>query len=372
MSVERLFDQRLVVCLGSGGVGKTTTAAALAVAGALARRDTAVITVDPARRLKDSLGIADLDTIPRPVPLPRAGGRLEALALDTKRTFDELVARAAPNQTIASAILRNRLYQELSNGLGGSTEYMAMEKLHELFHHGAYDLVVVDTPPSAHARDLLSAPVRMTELLASSAVRFLKTPAAILGSEGGIARMTLSAILKGLQRLTGMNLLQDLSDFATNFEHLADGFRTRAQEVEAALRSPSTSFLLVTTPEPDTIESTIEFHRELERERFPVAGVIANRVHRFPELAAGHGAGYPEALRRKLLANYGDFRALSDRDARALERLARETRLPLLAVLPVFDTPPASRDGLERFAELLVENNAGRASASARRRSSSE
>jgi len=368
MSIERLFDQRLVVCLGSGGVGKTTTAAALAVAGAMADRETAVITVDPARRLKDSLGIADLDTIPRPVPLPRAGGRLEALALDTKRTFDALVTRAAPNPTIAAAILRNRLYQELSNGLGGSTEYMAMEKLHELLHHGTYDLIVVDTPPSAHARDLLSAPVRMTELLASSAVRFLKTPASILGNEGGLARMTLGAILKGLQRLTGMNLLQDLSDFAANFEHLVDGFRTRAQEVESALRERSTSFVLVTTPEPDTIESTIEFHRELERERFPVAGVIANRVYRFPEVAQGNGkGGYPEALRRKLLANYEDFRALSERDSRALERLVRETRVPVLAVLPVFDTPPASREGLERFAGLLTH---GEGKPPARRRRS--
>src|SRR5262245_52519623 len=240
-ALERLLQQRLIVCVGCGGVGKTTDAAGLALAGALRRRDSAVITVDPARRLKDALGVETLSVQPHRIRLGNGAGTLEALALDTKRTFDALITRVAPNPDVAQRIFANRLYQQLSTELGGSTEYMAMEKLYELMHHEAYDLIVVDTPPSAHARDLLSAPLRLIELLASNAVRFLKAPSAMLsGSETGLARMTLNAIFKVLQRWTGLNVLSDLSDFAANFEDLVAGFRVRAADVDRALRETST------------------------------------------------------------------------------------------------------------------------------------
>jgi anion-transporting ArsA/GET3 family ATPase len=353
--IDRLLGQRLVVCVGSGGVGKTTIAAALACGAALGERDTAVITVDPARRLKDALGLAALSTQPHRVTLGERRLVLDALALDTKRTFDALVARVAPNPQVAERIFANRLYQELSNELGGSAEYMAMEKLHELLHLNQYHCIVVDTPPSAHARDLLGAPLRLTELLASSAVRILKTPAAILsGADSGFARMTLNAILKGLQRWTGMNLLQDLSDFAANFEHLVEGFQTRARDVEQALRGRATSFVIVTTPEPETVAATVAFAHELRQERFPIAGIIANRVHGFPPLAPSAGEPYPDPLRRKLVANYADFTALARRDAKALSALQRETHVPLLATLPVLEEPPTSLAGLRRFAGLLT------------------
>jgi anion-transporting ArsA/GET3 family ATPase len=355
MDLDRLLQQQLVVCVGCGGVGKTTTAAALALAGALRRRQAAVITVDPARRLKDALGMETLSTHPQRIPLANGAGRLDALALDTKRTFDALIGRVAPTRDIADRIFANRLYQQLSNELGGSTEYMAMEKLHELIHLDEYDFIVVDTPPSAHARDLLNAPLRLIELLASNAVRFLKTPASMLsGMESGMARMALNAIFKVLQRWTGFNVLADLADFAGNFEGLVAGFRARAADVDHALHDSTTSFVLVTTPEPDTIASTLEFQQELQKERFPVAGVIANRVHNFPEHPATDATPYPEALRRKLLANYSDFAALSRRDRAALAKLAREASVPLLATLPVFDEPPASMASLRRFADRLT------------------
>jgi anion-transporting ArsA/GET3 family ATPase len=352
---RQLLAQRLIVCVGCGGVGKTTTAAALALAAALRRRSVAVITVDPARRLKDALGLADLSIQPQRLTLPNGAGSLDALALDTKRTFDALIARVAPNPEIARRIFANHLYQQLSNELGGSTEYMAMEKLHELLHQGTYDLVVVDTPPSAHARDLLKAPLRLIELLASNAVRFLKTPSEMLsGNEAGLARMTLNAIFKALQRWTGFNALADVSDFATNFEGLVSGFHARAAEVDHALREPTTSFVLVTTPEPDTINTTMEFHQELGQEGFPVAGVIANRVYDFPPVQTLPKPSYPEPLRHKLLSNYDDFAALAERDRRALARLQRETAIPLLARLPVFEEPPGSLASLRRFADLLA------------------
>ncbi len=360
VSVETLLRQRLIVCLGSGGVGKTTATAALALAAARRRRDTAVITADPARRLKDTLGLDRLSTEPRPVPLGDGEGRLDALAIDTKRIFDALIERAAPSREIAARIQANRLYQELSNEFGGSAEYMAMEKLHELLQQDTYDLVVVDTPPSAHARDLLSAPLRMTELVASSAVHILKSPASILwGGETRLGRMTLNALLKALERWTGLHLLGELSDFAASFEDLAEGFRSRAQEVDRALRRPDTSFVLVTSPEPDTVEATIEFHRELRAGGFPLAGIIANRVFDFPPLRPHAGDTYPEPLRHKLLVNYEDFAALAARDRRALARLQAETKCPLLAVLPMLDEALGSLASQERFAALLTGGGVG-------------
>lgn len=352
--LAQLLGQRLIICVGAGGVGKTTVAAALAVAAARAGRRTAVITVDPARRLKDALGLETLSSEPRPVRLG-GGAALDALALDAKRTFDRLIERVAPSRAVAERIFANRLYQEISSELGGSAEYMAMEKLHELLGLGTYDLVVVDTPPSADARDLLGAPGRIAELLASQALQFLKAPSSILtgSSESGLARAALGAVLRALERWTGMGLLRELADFAGGFESLLDGFRGRAGEIAAALRAPDTSFAIVTTPEPNTVAATLAFDAELAAAGYRLAGVIANRVHRFPPLAANAGAWAPSALRAKLRANYADFAALGARDDGALSVLAAAAHAPLLAALPALEAPPASLAALEAIAAPL-------------------
>ncbi len=353
-SIEGLLRKRLVICVGCGGVGKTTTAAALALAAALHGRRAAVITVDPARRLKDALGLDGLSVEPHQVVV-RSAAHFDALALDTKRTFDGIIERFAPNPAAASRILSNRLYQELSNEFAGSAEYMAMEKLHELLHLGRYQLLIVDTPPSVHARELLAAPSRLSDLLASRAVSLLQAPASLL-SGAGLGRITLSALLKVLQRWSGLDLLRDLAEFAGSFEHMIEGFHTRAQEVGRLLRAPSTAFVLVTTPEPHTIETTIGFHHELAAGGFPVSGVVANRVLAFPQLQHPQAvvAGYEERLRGKLLRNYADLHALAVRDQQALHRLHVETQAPLLAAVPAVTDAPASLAGLRRFAELLV------------------
>jgi anion-transporting ArsA/GET3 family ATPase len=352
--MRKLLGQRLIICLGSGGVGKTTVSAALGLAAARMGRRTAVITVDPARRLKDALGLEELSIDPHPVRLDGVETGLDALALDTKRVFDALIERVSPNPAVAERIRANRLYQELSNELGGSTEYMAMEKLYELLHQERYDLLVVDTPPSAHARDLLSAPLRMSELVASSAVRILKTPASLFwGDEGSFSRMTLTALMKVLERWTGLHLLQELSDFAANFEQLAEGFRARAQDVDQALRREGTSFVLVTTPEPNTVAACVDFHRELRELGFPLAGIVANRVFDFPDATKNAAARYPAEMRRKLLENYRDFTALSRRDRHALSRLESETGSPLLAILAALEEPPSSVEGLDLFTRSL-------------------
>jgi anion-transporting ArsA/GET3 family ATPase len=354
--LERLLAQRLIICVGTGGVGKTTTAAALALAAARRGRATAVITVDPSRRLKDALGVDELASEPRPVPLGGEAAPLAAMALDTKRTFDHLIARVAPSPAVAERILANRLYQEVSSELGGSGEYMAMEKLHELLSLDRYELIVVDTPPSADVRALLTAPGRMTELLASQAVQFLKAPSSILGgsSESGLARATLAAVMKALERWTGMGLLGELSDFATGFEQLVDGFRARAAAIGTALRAPDTSFAIVTSPEPNTVAASIDFDAELRAGDYPVAGIIANRVYRFAPLAASAGTWAPAALREKLRANYRDFAALSRRDDTALRALTKRTGTPLLAVVPVMEEPPSSLVTLSALAQKLL------------------
>lgn len=337
-------------------MGKTTTAAALALAGALHARRTAVITVDPALRLKDALGLDDLSMEPHAVAV-NPSAHFDALALDTKRAFDALIERFAPSPAVSARILANRLYQELSNELAGSAEYMAMEKLHELLHLRRYQVLIVDTPPSAHARDLLTAPSRLTNLLASRAVGFLQTPAALLGEPTStFSRVALSALLKVLQRWTGFDLLHDLSDFAGAFEHMIEGFQTRAKEVGRLLRAPSTAFVLVTTPEPHTIETAISFHRELVDGGFPVAGIVANRVVAFPRLDEHDSAAgkWDARLQAKLLRNYGELQALSRRDRRALRRVQAETGAPLLAAVPAVSAAPTSLAGLERFARLLV------------------
>lgn len=355
-STESLLHKRLIICVGCGGVGKTTTAAALALAGALHQRRAAVITVDPARRLKDALGLDELSVDPRRVTVDSVA-HFDALALDAKPTFDALIQRFAPSPAVATRILANRLYQELSTELAGSAEYMAMEKLHELLHLRRYDVLIVDTPPSAHARDLLAAPNRLANLLASRAVSFLQAPSSLLSvSDSRVGRLALSTLLKALQRWTGLDLLRDLADFATSFEQMIDGFSTRAQEVSRLLRAPATAFVLVTTPEPHTIETTIGFHRELIDGGFPVAGIIANRVLAFPRLCDPEAAtaGWDAPLRKKLLRSYAELHELSRRDHRALQRLHTETRAPLLAVVPAVTEALTSLVGLQRFAELLV------------------
>jgi anion-transporting ArsA/GET3 family ATPase len=355
-TVDSLLRKRLIICVGCGGVGKTTTAAALACAGALHGRRAAVITVDPARRLKDALGLDALSIEPQRVTVDTSV-HFDALALDTKRTFDSIIQRFASSPAIADRILANRLYQELSNGLAGSAEYMAMEKLHELLHVHRYQVLIVDTPPSTHVRDLLAAPNRLTNLLASRAVSLLQAPASLLsGSNSTVGRLALSTLLKALERWTGLDLLHDLADFAASFEHMVEGFHTRAEEVDRLLRAPATAFLLVTTPEPHTVETTIGFHRELRDGGFPIAGIIANRVLAFPPLhdPAAATAGWDEPLRKKLLRNYAELHELSRRDYRALRRLHAETQAPLLAVVPAVTEAPTSLAGQQRFAAHLV------------------
>lgn len=354
---------RLLLCVGSGGVGKTTTAAALGLFAARRGRNAAVLTIDPARRLKDSLGITALDGEPHRVPLERLGdhdvGTLDAMLLDAKRTFDELIRRYALSEAAADRVLANRIYQSISTALAGSQEYMAMERLHAIASEGRYDLLVVDTPPTHHALDFLEAPERLTALLSSRAAAILQNPTLILTRQSSrLAQAALAAVLRGLERFTGFELLRDISEFVAGIEEFSSGFQSRAAEVAAFLRERHTAFVLVTTPEPARIGETLAFQHELARAGLPFGGFIVNRV--LPSTLVRHPAPDPEresgvdaALARKLAALHGRFAATVEAERAEIARLVHAAPDVPLVEIPLQTEEPTSLAALARITTAL-------------------
>jgi anion-transporting ArsA/GET3 family ATPase len=283
LDIDATIDSaRILVCCGSGGVGKTTTAAALALRAAERGRRTVVLTIDPARRLAQSMGLSELDNVPRRVVGvdESKGGSLDAMMLDMKRTFDEIVlTHAEPAK--AEAILANPFYQALSSSFAGTQEYMAMEKLGQLQGTGDYDLVVVDTPPTRSALDFLDAPQRLTTFLDGRMIKILMAPA----KAGGKAYLKVVSagfnVFTGiLTKIIGASVLQDVSQFVAALETMFGGFRERAQATYDLLKAPGTSFVVVAAPERDALREAAYFVERLAEERMPLAGLVVNRVHR--------------------------------------------------------------------------------------------
>ena len=355
-AAANLLLSRLIVCMGSGGVGKTSTAAAIAFAAARHGRRCALITVDPARRLRSALGLDQLSSVPTRIDLD-APGELFAMALDTKRAFDDLIERAAPSPAIAARIMENPLYRELSNELGGSTEYMAMEKLHQLLHVGEYDLIVVDTPPSAHAGDLLGAPARIATLVDSGAARILRAPSSILRGSL-LADAALGTILRVLERWIGQGLVRNLSDFAAAFEPMLGGFRERAAHVQATLRDGRTAIVIVTTAEDAVVRATRELAADLAAHSLSVTGIIANQVTVVAPMTERHRLRCNPTLRAKLRENYADY---ADRCARDRETLLDVSAriAPVLATIPRLEEPISSLTHLAAMADILATQLAG-------------
>jgi anion-transporting ArsA/GET3 family ATPase len=282
MDLKALVEDRstrIVVCCGAGGVGKTTTSAALALAAADAGRTVVVLTIDPARRLAQSLGLVELDNEPRPVDVGGTDGELHAMMLDMKRTFDDIVvAHAAPDR--AEQILENPFYQALSSSFAGTQEYMAMEKLGQLRATDRWDLIVVDTPPSRSALDFLDAPNRMGRFLDGTMIRLLTAPARAGGRAGmrlvGAGFMVFSRIIS---KILGGQLLRDISAFVSALDTMFGGFRERATATYEMLRMPGTSFVVVATPEPDALREASYFVDRLSAEGLRLAGLVVNRTH---------------------------------------------------------------------------------------------
>ncbi|MFF4578205.1 ArsA family ATPase [Streptomyces sp. NPDC001389] len=283
LAVDALLDDletRIIVCCGAGGVGKTTTAAALGVRAAERGRKVVVLTIDPARRLAQSMGIDSLDNTPRRVDgVDGDGGELHAMMLDMKRTFDEIVEAHADRER-ARAILANPFYQSLSAGFAGTQEYMAMEKLGQLRAKDDWDLIVVDTPPSRSALDFLDAPKRLGSFLDGKFIRVLMAPAKVGGRAGmKFLNVGMSMMTGTLSKLMGASLLKDVQTFVAAMDTMFGGFRTRADATFRLLQAPGTAFLVVAAPEPDALREAAYFVERLAAERMPLAGLVLNRVH---------------------------------------------------------------------------------------------
>ncbi len=352
-----LESRRIIVCVGGGGVGKTTTAAALAVEAARRGRRTAVLTVDPAERLKDALGLGSLAGEPRRVPLGR-GVHLDALLLDVKRTFDELVLALASTPEQARIVLENRLYQNLSSTLAGTAEYMAIERVYRLAAEGGYDLLVVDTPPARHAVDFLDAPRRLLALLDSRAFAILKDPTSILpAASSRLAHLMLTTVLRGLERFTGVGLVREIGDFVGAIEVLTGALRERVAAVGALLRTADTELLLVTAPEPRLVAETEALARALRAIGLGMGGIIVNRalphalLDATDEPPALDGVSGPLASR--LRRGYADLRTLAARQQATLAPLVAGAGAPVVAHVPLLEADPGSLADLAVIARHL-------------------
>jgi anion-transporting ArsA/GET3 family ATPase len=274
---------RIVVCCGAGGVGKTTTAAALGLRAAEKHgRRTVVLTIDPARRLAQSMGLSELDNTPRQVKGIdiESGGELHAMMLDMKRTFDEVVQQHTTPQR-AAEIFANPFYQAMSSTFSGTQEYMAMEKLGQLRSTDEWDLIVVDTPPSRSALDFLDAPARLSRFLDGRMLRLLTSPARTGGrSMFSLVTASFGLFSRTVQKILGAQLLTDLSGFVAALDSMFGGFRHRADETYRILQDPQTAFLLVAAPERDAVREAAYFAERLVAERMPLAGLVLNRMHR--------------------------------------------------------------------------------------------
>jgi anion-transporting ArsA/GET3 family ATPase len=294
LDIDAILDDegtRIIVCCGSGGVGKTTTAAALGLRAAERGRSAVVLTVDPARRLAQSMGLTELDNVPRRVKGVgrharsgdgHAGGELHAMMLDMKRTFDEIIeAHADPDR--ARQILTNPFYQSLSSSFSGTQEYMAMEKLGQLRTSDKWDLIIVDTPPSRSALDFLDAPERLGRFLDGRLIRILTAPAKVGGrSAFKLLNAGFGLVAGALTKVLGAQVLKDIQTFISALDAVFGGFRQRAEQTYRLLQAPGTAFLVIAAPERDAMREASYFVERLAQERMPLAGLVVNRVHRSP------------------------------------------------------------------------------------------
>jgi anion-transporting ArsA/GET3 family ATPase len=353
---EVLDGKEVVICAGSGGVGKTTTSAAIAAGLAARGLKVCVLTIDPAKRLADSLGLEELGNDARQVDpklFEEQGiemkGELWAMMLDPKQTFDELIARQAPDEESRDRVLNNPIYQQISGALAGSQEYMAMEKLFELHTEGEYDMLVLDTPPSRNALDFLEAPRRLTQFIEGKSLKVFMKPTGFAAKMAGRGATVALSVMK---RIVGFDLIADLAEFFNAFSGMVDGFQARAKRVNKLLASPTTCFLVVCGPQGEPINEAVYFHRKLVEAKLPFGGVIVNKVH-YPaeELCEGKVEDLPANLAEKLGDPLGQ--ALADRDARNIEHLAREMRATGVIRVPYLDEDVHDLAGLAQINRYL-------------------
>ncbi|MGI8808708.1 MAG: ArsA family ATPase [Acidimicrobiales bacterium] len=353
-----LTGRTVVVCCGSGGVGKTTTAAALAVEGARQGRRACVVTIDPAKRLADALGLDALTNTAARVEGDWPG-ELWALMLDTKTTFDDLVAQYAATPEQAEGILGNRLYRNIAGALSGTQEYMAMEKLHELYDEGRFELIVVDTPPTRNALDFLDAPRRLTRFLDNRLFRLLVTPTRAYLKAMSVATQ---AFLRTVSRVVGSEVVSDAVAFFQAFEGMEEGFRERAQRVQELLAGDETAFVLVASPRRDAVAEAAFFAGKLADSGIGVDALVVNRLHpRFGGTGVAESAAALEARAASLAgtplgplyANLAQFRQVSEREEAHFADLARRVEPAPVVRVPFLEGDVHDVAGLVRVGQHL-------------------
>ena len=371
---EIVQNKEIIVCAGSGGVGKTTTAAAIAVQAAIDGKKTAVLTIDPARRLASSLGLKELTNNPTKVNKRKfagagleAKGELHAMMLDTKTTFDDVVMQYAPTQEQAERIINNRFYRNISSTLSGTQEYMAMEKLYEIYADGGFDLIVIDTPPTRNALDFLDAPRRLTDFFESRVLRWFLMP--YLKAGGGIMRVANVAamtFLRVVKRIIGTEVLEDTAEFFGNLEGMYDGFKQRARDVAALLKSDVTSFIVVTSPAEDSVTEATHFASRLNESGLPFGAVVVNRVHpqygdginvKPRQLAKLEEHGDTGQVVAKLLDNEEAFMRVVKLERRNLAALARKIPRHRWVWVPYLQQEAVDFTGLAAIADRLFSES---------------
>ena len=360
-------ETKIIICCGSGGVGKTTTSAAVALRAAEAGRKVVVLTIDPARRLAQSLGVGELDNTPRPVPMidTAAGGSLDAMMLDMKGTFDDVViAHSTPEK--AEAILQNQFYMALSSEFSGTQEYMAMEKLGQLHSeaeaHGTWDLIVVDTPPARSALDFLDAPEHLSSLLDGRFMRLLLPPARGPLRLMGAGFSMVSAVIT---KILGAQIINDVKTFVRAFEALFGGFRQRATSTFQLLSSRHSTFLVVATPQHDALREAAYFVDRLTEGGMPISGMVVNRVHTStlaisPERAlslAEDLAGSSAALEVEALRRHANLMRLIETEAHQMERFASARPTVAQTQVQALPTDVTDLSALRRVGVLLADKD---------------
>jgi anion-transporting ArsA/GET3 family ATPase len=360
----RLRGKRVLVCVGAGGVGKTTTSAAIALGLAARGEKIAVVTIDPARRLAAALGLGELSGEPRqidPALLAAQGvtppGELWAMALDVKRTFDEIVTRLAPDARSREEILANPIYRELSSAVAGVQELGAVTKLYELYREHNFDVIVLDTPPSRNALDFLETPGRLLGFLEGRALKVFLSPGGLAARVFGRSTGLVFAIFS---RVTGVDMLGELSSFFRSLSGIIDGFGERTRGVAELLREESTSFLIVTSPEPEPAREAVFLASKLTAAGMARDGVIVNRVHLHgldghstEELSGLLASDLGDSLARRVAHNLADFDVLVRRDRDTIALLSREVDEPAPVIVPHLDQDIQDLAGLSRIAEHL-------------------
>jgi anion-transporting ArsA/GET3 family ATPase len=363
---ERLRDKRVCICLGAGGVGKTTTSAAIALGLAARGKKVAVVTIDPAARLATALGLERLSGEPTRIGAEllagrrfAEGGELWAMMLDSKGTFDDIVTRLARDEAEREEILANPIYRELSSAVAGSQELSAMAKLYELRHERDFDVIVLDTPPSRNAIDFLETPRRLLGFLEGRALRVFLSPGGIAARVFGRSTALVFAIFA---RVTGVDMLGDLSRFFRSLSGILESFGERTRGVNELLRDPTTSFMIVTSPEPEPAREVPLLARRLTERQMTLGGLIINRVH-FDGLGE-HSVEYVrellepdlgEPLAQRVAGNLADFDVLVRRDRDTIAWLGEEFSEPAPILVPHLDEEIRDVAGLERLAEHLFD-----------------